>query len=244
MSVGFGYHFGQLQSRAPMRRNAPPPTRKPDPPPYQGKLRDYNAVLVKAYGHRKDFKGPNGELIPFIPMPFAEEMLRFFRRMARHFLGTDLPDGSKQPNFIRTRVDAATAALGKVINGKMEWDRDAIEPAPAHVAGKAPDYFNTTVAAGLAFPFIVKADRTWAFLDALQGLAFHFDAISGSPTKTDIWIESVSEAIDELPQTIANAGKTVYRTVMKPIQEGKKWLLIILGVGAAVVAVYFLRGRK
>jgi hypothetical protein len=119
----------------PPRRNA----LKLSGPASQVKLREFVQALVKTYGWRADFKGPNSERVPFVPPHFAAEMIGFFKIRADYWLIQSVPEGAKQPRFIRNHMQRATEVVGDVRGSKLISANEAsFEAAPAEVASRAP----------------------------------------------------------------------------------------------------------
>jgi hypothetical protein len=201
----------------------------------QWKLRLFVQSLVSAYGYREDFKGKSTPWrVPYIPLPFAGEMINYFKARSDFWLKSGVPEEAKQPNFIKNWTARAAEIVGRVEKGRVITPNpDSYEDAPAKVAAKAPAMFRAEYPAGQPHAKVMKPDAAWRFLDALVRLAIHFDALSGQPTKMDIFVDSVKETIEELPDMLPtnpiedakNAGKTAL-----------KWIAIAaVGLGALYV---------
>jgi hypothetical protein len=237
-SVGFMLDsFKPKQGQPSATRNARTFVESSRHTTHQEKLRDYISALVKAYGYREDYTAPNYRSVPYIPAPFAEHMLMWFRQAASDFLDKDIPTAGKQPGFIKLNRDAATRVLGEIVGGKLKINAANFEQAPPEVASKAPDYFKADLPEGKPHPLVLTGPNTWEFIDRLHRLAIHFDALMGSPTNVDIFVESVVESIKELPQTLAGAANAV----ANPIKEGSKWIMIAAVVVAGVVVYTLVR---
>jgi len=207
----------------------------------QWKLREFVQSLVSVYGYREDFRGKSTPWrVPYIPMPFAGEMIQYFRTRADHWLKASVPTEAKQPNFIKNWTARASEIVGRVERGRVTTPNpDSYENAPPAVAAKAPALFRAEFPAGQAHAKVLKPEAAWRLLDALVRLAIHFDALAGQPTKLDIFTEAVQEQaahvgekvleaaqhVTELPGEIANAGKSAL-----------KWIAIAaVGLGALYV---------
>src|SRR6266540_1927896 len=116
----------------------------------QWKLREFVRSLVSAYGYRDDFKGKSTPWrVPYIPMPFAGEMINYFKVQADHWLKSGVPDEAKQPNFIKNWTARASEIVGRVEKGRVITPNpDSYEDAPARVAEKAPAMFRAEFPAG------------------------------------------------------------------------------------------------
>jgi hypothetical protein len=202
----------------------------------QWQLREYLRSLVDAYGYRDDFRGTSPPWrVPYIPLPFAGQMLRYFGAQGRFWLDKDIPDGAKQPRFIKVWLKKAAQLVGEIDrDGKVTAAAgDNFEDAPAAVASKAPTMFRSELAAGKAHPQVMKAAETWRFIDALTRLAIHFDALSGQPTKLDLIVESVKEQAGEMAGAVDNALEAVGAF---PLGKVLKWTALgALGLGAIYV---------
>jgi hypothetical protein len=216
MTVGFV--MDRLGGAA--RRNAPP---EPEPF-YQAKLREQVRALVKAYGWRQDYEGPNRRVVPYLPRPFAEAMFEYARRQAEHWLGKSIPDPAKQPNFIRNRVREAETIIG---------DEKSYEAAPSVVATKAPAYYKADVPAGRPSAVVLSGERTYWFLYRMEQLAIHFDALSGTPTKVDIFVEALGESVEELPGRVVEATKAT-------AGAGKELLTTVAVIGVGLLALFLV----
>lgn len=233
MSVGFVLaEIPPVEDAAP--RNAA------GEPFYQWKLKEYVKALKEAYGWRDDYDAPNHKAIPWLPLPFAEAMLRYFRVQAKHFLGKSIPDAAKQPTYIRRHVDETTAILGTVVGGQLVPNPEHFEQAPPHVASKAPSYYKPEFPEGQPHPLVLKAPETYRFLHGLSALAIHFDALDGTPTKVDILVESVKESIEELPGRVLDTVVAIPGTLKSAASAGKEILSTVAVVGVGLVALFFL----
>jgi hypothetical protein len=207
----------------------------------QWRLRELVQSLVAAYGYRDDFRGKSTPWrVPYIPMPFAGEMVDYFRTRAEHWLKASVSEEAKQPNFIKNWTARALEVVGKVERGRVTTPNpDSYENAPPAVAAKAPVMFRAELPAGQPNAKVLKPDAAWRLLDALVRLAIHFDALAGQPTKLDIFTEAVKEQaaavgeklldaagrVTELPGFLATAGKGAL-----------KWVAIAaVGLGALYV---------
>jgi hypothetical protein len=109
----------------------------------QWKLREFVRALVGAYGYREGFKGKSTPWrVPYVPMPFAGEMLHYFRTRAEHWLGSGVPEEAKQPTFIKNWIARASEIVGKVERGGgVTPNPDRYHAAPAIVGTKATSMF-------------------------------------------------------------------------------------------------------
>lgn len=212
------------------------------PRPTQHRLRDMMRALIEAYGLRPDVTGPNSEQVPYLPMPFAEEMIRYFGKAARYWLDNkSIPAPAKQPTFIKNNFYGALGILGK-FDGEKFTPSGGYEQAPAHVAAKAPVYFAADKPAGKPHAQVVKGRETWSVIDRLMRLAIHIDVLGKTPTKLDLAKESVMEAMQELPITLANTVSEVAKVSAGFTGKALKWAgLAVLGLGGLYVVTRAMR---
>lgn len=198
-----------------------PPRRNADSsqPMNQVRLREYLRALVAAYGWRPDIEAPNRRAVPYLPAPFAAEMVAYFRQQARYWLGRSIPDGAKQPNFIKKRLAEAEQAATEH------------EAAPPAVAAKAPNMFRPERPAGQPNPNILTGPATIRFMAALTALAIHCDALSGQPTKFDIFVDALGETVAELPDRVAGG-------IQKVASAPSNLLTIVAAVGLGLAALF------
>jgi hypothetical protein len=203
----------------------------------QWKLREYVRALVSAYGYREDFKGKSTPWrVPYVPMPFAGEMLHYFRRRADHWLASGVPEEAKQPNFIKNWIARASEIIGKVERGRVVTaNAGSYEDAPAAVAAKAPSMFRAEFPAGQPSGKVLKAEASWRLLDALVRLAIHFDALAGQPTKLDIFVDAVKEQANAVGGKLLEAADRV-TDLPSMGKTALKWIAIAAaGLGALYV---------
>lgn len=185
----------------------------------QWRLREYLRALVTAYGWRPDIEAPNRRSVPYVPAPFAGEMLAYFRRQARYWLGRSIPEGAKQPNFIRNRL------------AKAEQAATELEGAPAAVAAKAPAMFRADLPAGQPSDKVLTGPATIRFMDALTALAIHCDALGGQPTKLDLFVDAMGQTIAEIPERVAGG-------IEKLAKAPADLLTILAAVGLGLAALF------
>jgi hypothetical protein len=171
----------------------------------QWRLKQFVDALVAEYDYRPGFRGSSPPWsVPYIPLPFAGEMIAYFEAQAKHWLGASVPDGAKQPGFIKNWTKRAAEIVGQVRAGVVETPNlESYEEAPSAVAGKAPKLFKADRPAGLPHPRVLKADASWRFLDALIRLAIHYDVLRGQPTKLDIFAEALAEQAASVADSLA-----------------------------------------
>jgi hypothetical protein len=207
----------------------------------QWKLREFVQSLVTAFGYRDDFKGTSTPWrVPYIPLPFAGEMIDYFTKQSRHWLDASVPTEAKQPNFIKNWTARASEIVGKVERGRVVTPNpDSYEDAPAAVAAKAPAMFKADVPAGQPHAKALKAGAAWRLLDALVRLAIHFDALRGQPTKIDIFTEAVKEQAASVAEKSAEALEHVAELPGKIVgfaPSALKWAAVaVVGLGALYV---------
>jgi hypothetical protein len=109
-AVALGTLAGLAAKRAADGRAAPVAPRNADwTRTNQYKLREYLQTLVGNFGYRDDYRGASPPFsVPYLPMPFAAQMLAHFDKQAKHWLGRSIPDHAKQPNFVKNRIRFAT----------------------------------------------------------------------------------------------------------------------------------------
>jgi hypothetical protein len=195
---------GVLGELALARRNAEDGTDKRF---HQWRLREFISSLVEAYGYRDDYTGSSPPWrVPFIPQPFAGEMVAYFAKQAAYWLDRSVPEEAKQPNLIRNRLKAAMDIVGRVKAGVVESaNAESYEDAPASVAGKAPAMFKAERPAGQPSTTVLKPAAAWHLLDNLQRLAIHFDALAGQPTKLDIYVDEFKKQAVAVGESAASA---------------------------------------
>lgn len=120
-----GYTLGQLdQTRAP--RNA---ERKR---PYQKQLKAQKLALKAAYGWRTDYDAPNHLATPYLPVPFARQMLDYYIKQTKYWASRrNIPKEGLRANEMRQRIKKAI---------ELFKDPKSREAAPERVAAKAPRY--------------------------------------------------------------------------------------------------------
>jgi hypothetical protein len=163
-------------------------------------------------------------------------MFAYFASQAARWKASDVPRPALQPRFIEKYLGIAREILGRV-------DGDAVrEPNPANVEDAPP-----AVALRILKPFerlkvprprilVLTGPASWTFLDALQRLAIHFDALAGQPTRLQLFGEAASETLADAAQGAMDATGGLLRLPGKAVEGGRSALqwagLAALGLGA------------
>lgn len=191
--------------------------------PYQKQLKKQKLALKSAYGWRKDYDAPNHVATPYLPVPFARQMLAYYVKQTKHWASrTNIPKEGLRPKEMYSRMSKAIAIFKDPKNR---------ESAPAHVAAKAPGYYKKTLPAGKPSAQVLTGEATFQFLFLLTQLAIHFDVVSVSATKWDIFVESAKETFDELPDRLTSF-------VTDPIKMGRQVFNLAMAVGFGLAVLY------
>lgn len=224
----------------------------------QAQLKHFLEALVAAYGYRPDYQGATfPKRVPYVPLPFAAEMVSYFRVRGDYFLKKSIPENTKQPTFIRRWLREAEGIVGEVRRRVVTVPNEAsYEDAPAAVAAKAPDMYKPEVPAGQPHPKVLTAPATWKFFDALYRLAVHFDTLDGTPTKLDMFVEVVGERTEELAgqalgaaeqageaaldalSKVPDAARALWNAPGQALHAGKEILTIAAVVGVGILALW------
>jgi hypothetical protein len=248
-----------VTARAESRRNAAPPpfqtklkafydalvnvygVRPEPPPPGRGLLVPY--IPVPTAGAMLAWIRDEARRVLAPPLTVTDALHPIGLAKGAYRWWTDTPDDAKQPGFINKWLGEVERIVGKV-DGKgnvTEPNRQSIEPMPADVAARAFQRFgiNPTMkgpmgtAGKIEAPPVLSGAVTFAFFDALQRLAIHFDNLRGSQSRISIGAESVKESIDELPDTILNVVTAPMKAASRATADVLKWVgLGLLGLGA------------
>ena len=154
------------------------------------------------------------------------------RRAAAAQNGTQVTNGAVGRVVPRMSLNEAGALQGEwyaqvVVEGMLSW------------GGKVPP--QTYLPIGERFMketgFLKKAkdpltaDESAALWTAIERLAIELDSLGVLPSKAKMFVESVAESVEELPDTVGNA-----------VSFGGKWLAIGVAVVALVVLLQVTRG--
>jgi hypothetical protein len=223
--------------------------RNAGPREHQLRLREDIQNLIKNFGYRDEiYDDPVNppRSMPYLPMPFAAQMLTRFEKDAKHWLGRGIPDNAKQPTFIKNRLAQAREILGVVKDGVLDIPNpESYEDAPPAIAAKVPGFLKGMVRPDVLSK-VLKLDATARFLDKLHALAMHFDALAGQPSKLDLFSEAAGEQAEHVAEAIGGAVEGVVDGAAKlPGKIGKlaeagaswfKWgALAALAVGLLLV---------
>lgn len=247
MSEGYGFVMGGLSSRKP----ATAPGEGEKLPIYQIALARYVAALIDAYGWRPDVIGTHR--VPWMPAPFAEQILRYFHRAARTWLDRDdIPDTEKMPQLIENARDEATSQYGSVQYGNLVLDEARFEKAPEEVATKAPRLFPASMAAGRGSPLVMRGEPSFWFFYRLDKLATHLDKLRGVPKKFGNFLEDIGEGFLEFDRELTGQVRGGIRSglqalvklpnemVIEPVKRG----LSAMTIAAFALAVLYVVTRK
>jgi hypothetical protein len=200
---------------------------------YQLKLREDVQNLVKNFGYREElYDDPVNppRALPYLPMPFAAQMLTRFEKDAKHWLGRGIPENAKQPGFIKNRLAEAREILGVVKDGVVETPNpESYEDAPPAIAAKVPGVLKGMVRPDVLSK-VLRPAATARFLDKLHALAMHFDALSGQPSKLDLFSDAADEQAEHVAEVIGGAAEGVLEGAAQlPRKIGK-----LAGAGASL----------
>jgi hypothetical protein len=185
-------------------RNAAPTVANP----HQTWLAAERRALFERWGEWET-PGPNGKAVPYVTPFDLSRILGRVEEAAGKVEALGIPDGAKQPGYVRARLEAMHKAI-------------VFQPAP--LASKVP---------GL----VQRFPETVTFLAAAQGLVQHFDSLRLQPSSWALFVESVTESVNELPGRLANLGESAAGVAGKLVTPF--WPLVAIGA-AGLVTVYVL----
>lgn len=246
MGDNVGFLMGGMQPR-PVSRPVATDDELSKIPIYQVALSRYVRALVDAYGWRPDVVGTNR--VPWIPQPFAEEMLRYFYAVADEWLDRkDIPDEEKVPQLITHQRDEAVKQFGSLQFGSLAPEAANFQEAPPGVASKAPRLFPDSIAAGLPHKLALRDEPSFWFIYRLDKLATHLDGLRGVKKKIELLGEEFQEFDRRLTERVKGGiegglnalVRLPNEVIIKPIQRG----LGIMTMAAMGLAILYVVTRK